>query len=120
MTTGLPRRVLLLVPFMPAAPARAAQALLLYVREASCPYCRLWDKQIGPIYPRSAEARRAPLREIDRRDPVLGRVGLASPIIYTPTFVLLIDSRERGRIEGFAGEDFFWGQLERLLLRAAI
>ena len=42
---------------------------------------------------------------------------LVSPIRFTPTFVLVDDGREIGRIEGYPGEDFFWGLLERLLLQ---
>ncbi len=44
-------------------------------------------------------------------------MGLRSPILYTPTFVLVAGGREIGRIEGYAGEHFFWGQLERLVAR---
>ena len=32
-------------------------------------------------------------------------------IIYTPTFVLVDDGEEVGRITGYAGEEFFWGLL---------
>ena len=32
-----------------------------------------------------------------------------------PTFVLVEDGRELGRIEGYPGEDFFWGLLGKLL-----
>jgi hypothetical protein len=34
---------------------------------------------------------------------------------FTPTFVLLVDGVERNRIEGYPGEDFFWGLLGRML-----
>lgn len=112
------RRALLALPLWTAVPAWAEAAILLYVREAGCPWCRQWDQRIGPIYPNTKEARRAPLREIDRRDPALAGLGLVAPILYTPTFVLLVGGREAGRIEGFAGEDFFWGQLERLMAKA--
>jgi hypothetical protein len=36
-------------------------------------------------------------------------------IIYTPTFVLAENGEELGRIEGYPGDAFFWGLLERLL-----
>jgi hypothetical protein len=41
--------------------------------------------------------------------------ALRSPVRFTPTFVLVDEGREIGRIEGYPGEDFFWGLLERLL-----
>lgn len=84
-------------------------------RRAGCPWCAAWDREIGPIYGKTDIGRRVPLRFID-----LGRAGatpfaLASPVRFTPTFVLVDEGREIGRIEGYPGEDFFWGLLERLL-----
>jgi hypothetical protein len=37
------------------------------------------------------------------------------PTRFTPTFVLVADGREVGRITGYPGEDFFWGLLQRLI-----
>ena len=36
-------------------------------------------------------------------------------IVFTPTFVLWHEGREIGRIVGYLGEDFFWGQLGELI-----
>ncbi len=36
-------------------------------------------------------------------------------MLFTPTFVLFDDGREIGRIEGYPGEDFFWGLLQNLV-----
>ncbi|RAI43219.1 SoxS protein [Rhodoplanes roseus] len=85
------------------------------MREAGCPYCREWDAKIGPIYGKTAEARRAPIREIDKRDVPASGLTLARPVRYTPTFLLTRDDIELGRIEGYPGEDFFWARLDRLL-----
>ena len=85
--------------------------------EPGCPYCRLWDREIAPVYPKTAEARRAPLQAIDRHDPALAALKLASPVRYTPTFVLMEKGEELGRIEGYPGEHFFWGRLATLLDR---
>jgi hypothetical protein len=98
-----------------AAPADAAE--LVYVFDPGCPYCRLWDREIGPAYGGSAEGKRAPLVALDRRDPALASLKLAAPVRYTPTFVLMEDGVEIGRIVGYQGEDFFWGRLAGLLDR---
>ena len=45
------------------------------------------------------------------------KLKLESPVRFTPTFVLVDGDREIGRIEGYPGEDFFWGRLERLMPR---
>jgi len=39
-------------------------------------------------------------------------------VVFTPTFVLMGDGVEVGRMEGYAGEDFFWGLLGRMLSQA--
>jgi hypothetical protein len=95
--------------------ARAAE--LVYVFEPGCPYCRLWDREIAPVYPRTAEAKQAALLPLDRRDPALAEIKFAGPVRYTPTFVLVKDGVELGRIEGYPGEDFFWSRLDGLLER---
>ncbi len=96
------------------APAAAAE--LVMFRTAGCPYCAAWDTAIGPIYPKTDIGKRVPLRQVDLERSKDGKVVLVSPIRFTPTFVLVDSGREIGRLEGYPGEDFFWGLLERLLL----
>ncbi|WP_244670205.1 thioredoxin family protein [Rhodoplanes elegans] len=126
MTTSLPsRRTALLLAAAAVATtagrpgvARAAaepRATLLYVREVGCPWCREWDARIGPIYPKTPEGRRAPIREVEKRDVPTSGLTLARPVRYTPTFVLVVDKAELGRIEGYPGEEFFWARLAKLM-----
>jgi hypothetical protein len=105
---------LLLCALIAAAPtARAAE--LVMVRRDGCPWCAQWDREIGPIYPKTDVARRAPLRmaNLDHGDSLGFRAR--SPVRYTPTFVLVENGAEIGRIEGYPGDAFFWGLLERLI-----
>ncbi|WP_296520209.1 thioredoxin family protein [Rhodoplanes sp.] len=102
------------MPFAGVATAAPAVALV-YVREVGCPYCREWDARIGPVYGKTPEARRAPIREIEKRDVPTSSLKLTRPIRYTPTFVLTIGDAEIGRIEGYPGEEFFWARLDKLL-----
>jgi hypothetical protein len=90
-------------------------AELLMFRRVGCPYCQAWDQRIGPAYPRSDVGREVPLRMIDLDMDPMPPVALARPVRYTPTFVVADGDREIGRIEGFPGEDFFWGLLESLV-----
>jgi hypothetical protein len=39
---------------------------------------------------------------------------------FTPTFVLMVDGVEASRIEGYPGEDFFWGLLGQMLIAADV
>jgi hypothetical protein len=106
---------LLLFIFSFAAPATAAE--LVMFRRAGCPYCAAFDRVVGPIYPKTDIGKRLPLRQVDLDRSPDGKVTLVSPVRFTPTFVLVDQGRELGRLEGYPGEDFFWGLLERLLLQ---
>jgi hypothetical protein len=94
-------------------PAFAAELLML--RRAGCPYCATWDRVVGPIYPQSDIGRRVPIHmvDLDRDPPVAAKLDRA--VRFTPTFVLVDHGREIGRIEGYPGEDFFWGLLDKLV-----
>jgi hypothetical protein len=95
--------------------ARADAFELLMFRRAGCPWCAAWDREIGPIYAKTDLGRRITIRLIDLDHGVGMKFELESPVHFTPTFVLIDDGREIGRIEGYPGEDFFWGRLERLV-----
>lgn len=96
------------------ANAPASSAELIMVRRDGCPWCQAWDREIGPIYGKTAIGTRAPLRTMDINH-VNPRFSLKSPVIYTPTFLLIEENREVARIEGYAGDQFFWAQVEGLL-----
>lgn len=102
----------LCVAIMLAGAADAAE-LVMYRRDG-CPWCAKWDREIGPIYPKTDFSKRAPLRLInldhDRDLPITH-----GAIRYTPTFVLVENAKEVGRIEGYPGDEFFWPRLGNLL-----
>jgi hypothetical protein len=95
--------------------ARAAE--LVMFEEPGCAWCRRWHAEIGPAYPLTAEGRLAPLRRIHIRDQAIAGVSLERPVTVTPTFVLAEGGREIGRIVGYPGNEFFYGQLAELLKR---
>ncbi len=94
-----------------------AETVLLMAQEDGCFWCQRWDREIAPIYPKTAEGKQAPLRRYDIGSPPVD-VTLAQRVHFTPTFVLLVDGVEQARIEGYPGEDFFWGLLANMLQRA--
>lgn len=95
------------------APADAAE--LIMIEEEYCSWCERWDKEIGEIYDLTAESCYAPLRRIDIADGIPPSISSAEPVIYTPTFLLVHENRETGRITGYPGEDFFWHMLNELI-----
>lgn len=102
----------LLAAMVWAPPLQAAE--LQMFRRDGCPWCRAWDREVLPIYGKTDLGRKVPLRMVDL-DRDRSQVSLRSPIIYTPTFVLVENGRELGRIEGYPGDRFFWELLDRLL-----
>ena len=106
-------RQLLLALLIFAAPA-AHGAELVMVEEKWCEWCERWNDEIGVVYDKTAEGARAPLRRVDIHALPQDLTFDTRPR-FTPTFVLFDAGREVGRIEGYPGEDFFWGLLGRLL-----
>jgi hypothetical protein len=101
----------LLLGFQPL-PAPAAE--LVMVEQNGCHWCAQWNVEISHIYPKTSEGARAPLRRVDLR-ALPDDIDFTSPPVFTPTFVLVDEGRELGRIEGYAGEEFFWFLLAKLL-----
>jgi hypothetical protein len=100
--------------------ARAAELTLVMVEQTGCKWCAAWNAEIGPAYPNTPEGAAAPLMRIDLHEPVPDGLSLARPAQFTPTFVLVADGAEIGRIEGYPGDIFFWPMLDELLARASV
>lgn len=99
---------------LPAGTAHA-EAQLVMVEEHGCAWCERWNTEIAPIYPKTSEGRIAPLRRIDLREAPPPDLEFARAYVFTPTFVLMVDNKEVGRIEGYPGEDFFWALLAQMI-----
>ena len=89
-----------------------AGAELVMVEEPGCRFCRKWNIDIGGIYPASPEGQFAPLKRVKRGAPELAGFG---PVVYTPTFILIREQKELGRITGYPGQDYFWEELAPIL-----
>lgn len=91
---------------------------LIMVEEPGCVWCAQWNRDLGAIYPKTPEGKFAPLQRVQIRDTRKDTLGitLSRPVSFTPTFLLVEDGAEIGRIEGYPGEDFFWGLLEQMLI----
>ncbi|UWR27767.1 hypothetical protein K3757_07485 [Sulfitobacter sp. S223] len=100
--------------------AALADVRLIMVEEEGCMWCARWNEEISEIYPKTAEGQAAPLRRIDIRAPSPDDLTFARPLFFTPTFVLVVDNTEVSRIEGYPGEDFFWGLLKQMLEREKV
>ena len=99
--------------------ARAEALELVMVERQGCSYCVAWKETIGPAYPNTEMGQFAPLRMVDIKDTLGDDIQFDGRILFTPTFVLVSEGREIGRIEGHPGDHFFWGMLEQLLRERA-
>jgi thioredoxin-related protein len=93
--------------------ARAAE--LVMFEQAGCEWCAAFDREIAPIYPKTEEGRRAPMRRVDIAQPLPQDLAFIAVERLTPLFVLVDNGREIGRIRGYPGEDNFWGLLGILM-----
>ena len=83
----------------------------------TCDWCEVWDEEIAPIYGKTDEGQSAPLRRHSIHDELPQDLKHLKGIVYTPTFVLMDQGKEVGRIAGYPGEDFFWYMLDELLTK---
>ncbi len=104
-----------LIVLAPSQFASAAQ--LVMFEQFGCEWCDVWNEEISEIYPKTEEGQRAPLRRVDLHAERPSDLTEIKAVRFTPTFVLVEDGREIGRIQGYPGEDFFWGLLAQLIER---
>ncbi len=108
------KRALIAAALVTAGAMPLAAAEVVMVDQAGCYWCEQWDKEIGPIYPKTTEGKFAPLRKVDIRD-VADEIELTRRVGFTPTFLLVDDGVELARVEGYPGEDFFWPLIDQML-----
>jgi len=98
-----------------ATQTHAAQ--LLIIEEEYCPYCAAFNREIAPIYPKTIEGKRAPIRRIDIADPWPEDLSYIEPESITPTFILVDNGKEIDRLYGYAGDEFFWFLLAEMFAK---
>lgn len=109
---------LLLGPNSLRADEQCAQLVMF---EASyCEWCERWHDEIGEAYPNTDEGRAAPLRRIDIHDDRPADLKELKAVTFTPTFVLVKDGEEIGRLPGYIGQNFFWALLEEMFTKAGL
>jgi hypothetical protein len=83
--------------------------------QVGCGWCETFDREIAPIYPKTAEGHRAPLRRVNIDGPLPPDLSFIEVERLAPLFVLVDKGEEIGRIRGYPGEDHFWGLLATLI-----
>lgn len=112
---NLVRAVFVAVLLFAGASSAGQAAELVMFRQVMCEWCEVWDDEVGVVYGKTREGRQAPIRQVDIHEKRPVDLGRIKPVIFTPTFVLMENGIELGRIQGYPGEDFFWGLLNQML-----
>ncbi len=94
---------------------QAKAAELIMIEQENCPWCEAWNDEIGQIYHKTTEGKRAPLRRIDIHEKAPDDLTDITLGNFTPTFVLWEDGKEVSRIRGYPGDEFFWYLLGQML-----
>ena len=102
-----------LMLWLPAKSVRAAE--LIMFEQDYCEWCEKWNEEIGVVYAKTSEGKRAPLKRVNIHGSIPNEISFVRVERFTPTFVLIDGGTEIGRIRGYPGEDFFWGLLGQLI-----
>lgn len=94
-------------------PAQRSAVQLLVVEAKGCAYCDVFREVVAPRYLASPRSARVPLRYVDVND--IDALGLEAPVTVVPTFLVLREKREIGRLAGYFGTENFFRVLDRLL-----
>jgi len=97
------------------SPTSGRAAELVMFEQAGCAWCEAFDREIAPVYAKTNEGARAPLRRVDVMQTIPPDLAFIEVERLTPLFVLVDKGREIGRIRGYPGDDNFWGLLGMLI-----
>jgi hypothetical protein len=116
--SGTSRRGVLLLAASPMAARASEGPRLVMLERHDCPWCVRWHREVGArAWNASDLGLRAPLRLVDVARGLPQDLAFLPEWRVTPSFVLVAEGRELGRITGYQGELFFWQAAEALVAR---
>ena len=81
---------------------------LVMITSSHCPWCEAFEDDVGKGYDRTEEALIYPLRRHDFYKAMPDDLVHLTPATMTPTFIVVRDGLEVGRIIGYPGAELFW------------
>lgn len=102
-------------------PLAEEDVVLIYIYSPSCGACQQFDREVGPVYPKTTEAQTLPIQKIryeawrDGTAPFTDCAVL--PVLGTPTFIQIRGCEELDRVTGYSDQELFWLSLRRMLNR---
>jgi hypothetical protein len=82
------------------AAEQARSMELVFITSEHCPFCKAWERDVGQIYDSTPYALKARLRRVDLGDVDSALPAGAVKVFGTPTFLIVENNTEIGRIEG--------------------
>ena len=85
-----------------------ASTRLVMVTSDHCPFCQAWERDVGVLYDKSPYAPSLPLKRVDIGSAMPEGVTLQSPVLGTPTFLIIHNGQEIDRQRGYDNAEMFW------------
>lgn len=80
---------------------------LIMFTTSICAYCAIFEKEIGEAYDSHELTKKAPLIRINLDEYGTGPYHLTKPLRYAPTFILMNNGKEVGRLTGHMDQFIF-------------
>jgi len=93
------------------AKAADSRGQLVMITSSHCPWCEAFEDDVGKGYDRTEEALIYPLRRHDFYHKMPDDLAHLTPATMTPTFIIISDGVEVGRIVGYPGAELFWWRI---------
>ena len=97
--------------------------VLIYIYSPECGACRQFDREVGPIYEKTAESLALPLERVLIDEWQADQHQLvecaSAEVIGTPTFLQIRNCQELDRITGYSDAELFWLGHRRMMNRIA-
>ena len=101
--------------------AHSDSPVLIYIYSPECGACRQFDREVGPIYEKTAESLALPLERVLIDEWQADRHQLvecaSAKVIGTPTFLQIRNCQELDRITGYSDAELFWLGHRRMMNR---
>ena len=118
---SMARIILIAVLLLIVSPINAAEKnglfRLVYVFSDHCVFCKAWERDVERLYGDTEYAKKAPLYKIDISLFSEHFTDVAKNVSVTPTFILMSENDEIGRIVGYQNSDMFFWALSKYIPR---
>ena len=91
--------------------AADSRGQLVMITSRHCPWCAAFADHVGKGYDLTEEALIYPLRRHDFYKAMPDDLAHLTPATMTPTFIVVLNGAEVGRIVGYPGAELFWWRI---------